>query len=172
MACRIALKITKTYSVTICQQSIICYSNNIYTRYSNKIYTTRNSTIDYFILTTFAQQEIQPSPLLSPNFSVINISPCERSAWAMKRSTTMTTPRPSNLAKSRGVAKPSSLETLKVTSSIIYILTLQSLILSLVGPGFPKTHSHWYKRLWWRTFWQQTIWWWGINGSRREHYIW
>ena len=114
MACRIALKIAMTYFVTICQQSIICYSNdictttrnsnnrlfvilmtcaqqeiqqsiicysnNIYTRYSNKIYTTRNSTIDYFILTTFAQQEIQPSPLLSPNFSVINISPCERSA--------------------------------------------------------------------------------------------
>jgi len=40
MACRIALKIAMTYSVTICQQLIICSSN---------ITTTRNSTIDYLL---------------------------------------------------------------------------------------------------------------------------
>ena len=79
MACRIVLKIAMTYSVTICQQSIICYSNDIYTRYSNEICATRNSTIDYFILTTFAQQEIQPSPLLSPNFSMAFTLALERS---------------------------------------------------------------------------------------------
>ena len=55
MACRIALKIAITYSVTICQQSIMCYSNNIC--------ATRNSTFSS----------------LSPNFSVTFTLAFERS---------------------------------------------------------------------------------------------